>query len=123
MNYRYFSERDTALSCRCGCGKGIDDMDISFMAKLDEARNIAKIPFVLTSGYRCPSYNASVSYTGNSGPHTKGHAVDIKATSSRARYRIVNALFAVGFTRLGIGKGMIHVDDDPSKDPEVIWEY
>lgn len=123
MLYRHFSSADTKLNCACGCGKGLKDMNKSFMCKLDTARRFANTPFIIISGYRCPSYNAKVSQTGRYGAHTTGHAIDVQVTTSRKRYLILKALIEVGFNRIGIGKGMIHVDDDPGKDQNVIWEY
>ena len=35
-------------------------------------------PLQITSAYRCPSHNDSVSSTGMAGPHTTGLAVDIR---------------------------------------------
>jgi hypothetical protein len=32
-------------------------------------------------------------------------------------------LFEAGFNRIGIHEHFIHVDDDPSKDADVVWLY
>ena len=56
-----------------------DNMDINFVRKLDEAREIAGIPFKVNSGYRTPFHNTMVG-----GVESSSHmnipccAVDIK---------------------------------------------
>lgn len=83
----------------------------------------------VTSGYRCPKYNAQVSETGLGGPHTTGHAADFSIRGSEA-YRLVGAAMRRGFTGVGVSqKGdsrFIHLDDLPitvtSPRPR-IWSY
>jgi hypothetical protein len=43
--------------------------------------------------------------------------------NSRERFLIVSACIVAGFTRIGVGSGFIHVDDDPGKPPKVLWLY
>lgn len=90
--------------------------------RLDSARELAGTPFNITSGWRCPKHNAEVGGKPESA-HTTGEAADIAATGAREKFKIVNGLLQAGFTRIGIGKGFIHADDDETKDPEVIWLY
>lgn len=97
-------------------------MDVEFLNKLAQARKIAAVGFKITSGYRSPEHNEKVGGVPNSS-HTLGHAVDIYAPTSRQKYIIINALLQAGFDRIGIAKNFIHVDDDPSKNEEVIWTY
>jgi uncharacterized protein YcbK (DUF882 family) len=96
-------------------------MDTDFLAKLDKAREFAKVPFVINSAYRSPEHPESIKNPTSS--HIKGLAVDIKATDSRTRYRVLNALIHVGFNRIGIADTFIHVDDDKDKSQQVIWTY
>jgi len=96
-------------------------MDKDFLAKLDKAREYAKMPFVINSAYRSPDHPESIKNPSSS--HIKGLAVDIKATDSRTRYRILDALMSVGFNRIGIASTFIHVDDDKDKSSDVIWTY
>jgi hypothetical protein len=91
-----------------------------FVEQLDEARELALVPFVINSGYRCESHDAAL---GGKGNHTTGWATDIKCETSRERLRIVKALLEVGFDRIGVGKTFIHVDDVTGRPPEVIWLY
>jgi len=95
-----------------------------FLARLDTARHLAGIPFRIRSAVRCAAHNRAEGGDDDSA-HLRGLAVDIEATNSRGRFVIVNALILAGFTRIGINAkaGFIHVDDDGSKEPEVIWIY
>ncbi len=118
---KYFSKEE--LACVC-CGEC--NMDEGFIEKLTRARIAAGIPFVVDprkggSGYRCWKHNLEVGSASDN--HPSGHAVDIKCTDSRSRYKIVKALLDVGFTRIGIHKAFIHVDDNPNQEPEVMWPY
>ena len=96
---------------------------------LDDARGIAGIPFTITSGFRTPSHNAYVGgvqagVNSKGSSHLFGYAADIAAPTSRQKYIIVKALLQAGFTRIGIAKTFIHVDNDTNdKDPDVIWTY
>jgi hypothetical protein len=96
-------------------------MDVDFLVKLDKAREFAKVPFVINSAYRSPEHPESIKNPTSS--HIKGLAVDIKATDSRTRYKVLNALMHVGFNRIGIADTFIHVDDDKDKSQQVIWTY
>ena len=86
------------------------------------AREIAGIPFGVNSACRCDYHNIIEGGTETSS-HLDGWALDIAVTSSRARFKILTSLMMVGFTRFGIAKGFIHVDDDPTKAPDVSWVY
>lgn len=108
-----------------GSGKA---MDSNFLAMLDDARGIAGIPFTITSGFRTPSHNAYVggvqpSNKSKGSSHLYGYAADIAAPTSRQKYVIIDALLKAGFNRIGIANTFIHVDNDPEKDPDVIWTY
>lgn len=96
-------------------------MDKDFLAKLDKAREYAKMPFVINSAYRSPDHPESIKNPSSS--HIKGLAVDIRANDSRTRYKVLEALMSVGFNRIGIASTFIHVDDDKDKSSDVIWTY
>jgi|TARA_R110000822_G_C15193764_1_gene481653 uncharacterized protein YcbK (DUF882 family) len=98
-----------------------NNMDVNFLAKLDEAREFAGIPFVINSAYRSPTHPESIKNPTSS--HIKGLAVDIKSNDSITRFKVLNALIAVGFNRIGIAKTFIHVDLDYDKSQNVIWTY
>tara|TARA_Y100000015_G_scaffold15037_1_gene14442 strand:+ start:2923 stop:3291 length:369 start_codon:yes stop_codon:yes gene_type:complete len=102
-------------------------MEQDFLDLLDEARTIAGIPFVITSGFRTDSYHDELTRRGyntvKNSAHLKGCAADIAATTSRDRFLIVTALLEVGFDRIGIGEDFIHVDNDWEKNGCLCWLY
>ena len=100
-------------------GSGIN-MRIEFIFKLQEARRIANIPFLITSGYRTKEHNEKVEGVKNSA-HMVGKAADIACHISVNRFRIVTALLAAGFTRIGIYPTYIHVDDSQNKPSRTIF--
>ena len=55
---RHFSPVE--FRCKCGCGAGMEKMDADLLQMLDEARDLAGIPFPLSSAYRCPKHNKAV---------------------------------------------------------------
>ena len=97
------------------------NMNKNFLFVLDEAREFAGIPFVINSAYRSPNHPLSVKNPTPS--HIKGLAVDIKANENATRFKIVEALISVGFTRIGIADTFIHVDLDFDKRQNIIWTY
>ena len=96
-------------------------MDRDFLAKLDDAREFAGIPFFINSAYRSPEHPESIKNPSSS--HIKGLAVDIRVRDSKTRYIVLEALIHVGFNRIGIADTFIHVDDDRNKSCGVIWTY
>ena len=116
---RYFAESEFK---KCVPPCSLQDMDQMLMHRLDNARQMAGIPFVLNSAFRSVAYERSKGRAGTSS-HTKGLAVDIRCNTDRNRWKILRALIDNGFTRIGIGKTYIHADIDKDKTPEVIWHY
>ena len=98
-----------------------DNMNVDFLNKLDEAREYANIPFIINSAYRSPTHRESLKNPTSS--HIKGLAVDISVKDSVTRFKVLDALIAVGFTRIGIAGTFIHVDLDLDKSQNVIWTY
>ena len=122
MPYKSHFRDEEFADKRTGQG-GIQD---SLREKLETARNIAGIPFVINSGYRGPETQDDLIARGLSEPtssHPKGLAVDIKAEHSQQRWLIIDALLRAGFRRIGIAKTFVHVDIDDSKDQNLIWVY
>lgn len=76
--------------------------------KIDQARHLAGIPFIITSTRRTPEQNLSVGGVTDSA-HLKGLAVDLAVPSSNALYLMINACLQVGFKRIVIG---IKIDGD-----------
>jgi len=124
---RYFQPEE--FDCKCSkCrtnneGRGAEMMDDYFLQMLDDARHKAGVPFRITSGYRCIAHNRSILGSVKDSAHTKGLAADIACSDSRTRGYIIGALYEAGFNRIGIHEHFIHVDDDPSKDADVVWLY
>ena len=116
---KYFSEAEFR-ACAPSCS--LQDMEQAFMDKLDRAREIAGIPFVLNSAYRSPKWEKAKGRTGT-GAHTRGCAVDIRCRTYQNRFKIITALLEVGFCRIGVAKTYIHVDSDTTKAQNVIWDY
>ena len=114
----YFKPEEWA--CKCGCGD--QKMDEEFIQMINIARSFSDIPFVINSGKRCRKHNKNEGSKPTSS-HLKGMAADISCLSSYDRFRIIEGVVDAGFMRVGIGDGFIHVDNDNTKDPEVIWLY
>ena len=118
MNFKYFNLEE--FNCPSLPNSGVN-MDKEFILKLEKAREIANIPFRISSGYRTEEHNEKVGGVKNSS-HLKGLAADIKVGSGNERYIILNSLILAGFKRLGIAKTFIHVDLDYEK-PNSVWTY
>ena len=69
---KHFSRAEVA--CKCGCK--LDSMDYETVNVLEATREHFGVPIAITSGCRCPDYNAKVGGAKNSF-HTKCRAVDI----------------------------------------------
>lgn len=124
MTWRHFKIED--FSCH-HCGVNL--IDHSFVDKLDELRERAGVPLPVNSGYRCPIYNDMVSATGDSGPHTTGHAADLKVDRGNA-YAVLKMALLMGFTGVGVAqKGLtryLHLDDlagAPGQPRPTLWSY
>lgn len=126
MSWQYFSyDTDPKLACSLTGERGMDD---GFMGKLDRLRSLYGSPITINSGYRSPEYNAQISSTGETGPHTTGRAVDIAVSSSRQRSELMRILLHPDseFTRVTPAKSFIHIDDLTEADgfsENVMWWY
>ena len=94
---------------------------------LDRARHTVDRPVVINSGCRCRQHNQAVGGSDHSS-HLTGHAVDIKCPAGTTspddyRWRLIYALILSGCTRIGIGKGFVHVDIDVTKPDRRMWVY
>lgn len=100
----------------------IADLKFDLVTMLDQARDIAGVPFKITSGYRSPEHNKKVGGVKDSA-HLTREAVDIACTSDANRWIIINSLISVGFNRIGVAKTFIHADIAKDKTQKVIWLY
>lgn len=121
MRWKHFNFSE--FTCQCGCGG--NDIDASFVDKLDKLRDALGFPFIISSGYRCPEHNNRVSTTGHTGPHTTGRAVDIVADHLHA-LEIIAAAYHAGFKGFGVqqkgGHRFIHLDDI-RRPYQTLWSY
>jgi len=114
---KHFEQKE--FTCKC-CGKFIFNKEL--IDKLEKARGIAGVPFLIKSGTRCQSHNREVGGVMTSG-HIYGLAVDIQAQNSQDRFNIVFGLIKAGFKRIGLSEKFIHADIDTTKPQEVFWMY
>lgn len=119
MSYKFFNQKE--FDCKCGCGATAKS---EFIHKLDFARFVSSVPYVITSGMRCLNHNRAIGSSDTS-THVKGLACDIRFTNSREKYRIIKGLMQAGFKRIGINedKMFIHVDLDKDKPQDVLFKY
>ena len=125
---RNFSHSEVA--CKCGRCRGAAKISPDLMRRLQQMRD-AGGPIRITSGVRCRKHPESRTRpTSSHVPNDLGdiegkvgHAVDIAAVGSRRRFRLLAAAIAAGFTRIGIGKSFLHLDNDYNKSQGVIWDY
>lgn len=104
MSYKHFSDEEA---------KGLAP---ELMSKLDTAREVAGIPFIITSGLRsCAANQAAMGVEHSS--HIQGLAVDLGlghlaegGERDTARYKMVSALLSAGFRRIFLYVAHIHVD-------------
>lgn len=108
------------FDCKCGCG--LNNMKPVFLWKLQQCRTEAQIPFIIASGSRCYKHNRKIGGKPES-EHLTGEAVDISVPEAHIRFRILKAVFSVGFTRIGIGPDFIHLGDKSSLPQQVVWGY
>lgn len=118
MSYKWFSDEEA---------KGLSP---ELMSKLDTARTVAGIPFIISSGLRTCAANSSVMGAEHS-THILGQAVDLglghlAAGGERdgARFKMLNALLSAGFQRIGLYDAHIHVDvgQPPDYVQGVAWQ-
>lgn len=117
MVYNYFNINE--FTCKCGCGQA--RMKDSFLIRLDKARGVAGIPFIINSGFRCEEHNKKVGSTSTN--HVRGVAADIRCGSSQARFKVLKSLIDTGFDRIGIHRTFIHCDENWDGPKGVIWFY
>ena len=126
IDERWPNFTDEEMRCKCGCER--IRMDVEFLDMLQQIRLVTGLPMQVTSGYRCPEYNRVVSRTGLDGPHTSGHAVDIKISGESA-FILVHTALDVGCTGLGLKQNgvferrFIHLDDLESGLRPRVWTY
>lgn len=116
---RHFNPSE--FTCKCGCG--LNNISDELVNMLDNARELAGVPFMVTSGCRCEKHNKASKGKPDSA-HLTGLAADIAAPVEK-RHTILAALINVGFLRIGISfdNSFIHVDIDKSKPTPRVFGY
>lgn len=98
------------------------DLHPDLVSMLKSMQSLIGWPLLITSGFRPKTWEFSRGRDGSSS-HTKKLAVDVSASDSHARYKIVVAAGAVGVPRIGIGKNFVHLDIDETKVHPIMWHY
>ena len=131
ISTKHFLEEE--LRCKCGRCE-FPGMDQQFMDLLEAVRTDPDWdrPMKVSSAYRCPAHNDSVSSTGFNGPHTTGKAIDIQISGAEA-HLLLGVAMGYDFSGIGIAqKGphasrFIHLDTiatGETKGPRPwIWSY
>jgi uncharacterized protein YcbK (DUF882 family) len=108
---------------------GNNEMQHSFMEKLQTLRTRYGKSVRVSSGYRDPKHPIEARKAGVSGAHTTGLACDLAVERGDA-YTVLKLALELGFTGIGIqqkGSGrFIHLDDisgNPSQPRPHIWSY
>lgn len=118
---------------------GEKNMDKNFLAKIDKARDIIekgwnkenptkRIVFIITSGYRSPLYNDSISGSVKGSAHTLGMASDISwiAYDLEQKKAMLAALYEAGFRRFGTATSYVHADvsvPENGHPSPAVWGY
>jgi len=121
FNYSEFDSPDEP-----GSGKNMQDSTVEM---LDNARDMAGVPFKINSGFRTESHNKEVGGVPESA-HTRGYAADInlEGFSDNDVLRVICSCIIAGFRRIGYSGGsFVHVDNDPDKPHNssglITWDY
>lgn len=115
--FKYFSDAEVAQW----------QLDPEVFAKLDQARDAAGIPFIITSGKRTPEQETALRGGVRDSSHIKGLGVDLSVTDDHSLCLMLAGLFSAGFRRIGIYVNAqwvpthIHADIDPDLPQQVVW--
>lgn len=88
------------------------DLHYEVLHLVGRAESLLGFELEITSGYR----------EGDARCHGRGRAIDIACRDSQRRFKIVQALTAVGFRRIGIYNKHVHADTCVDLMPQdVMW--
>lgn len=118
-DYKYFKRSEFACKHSGQC-----QMDQEFMARLCLLRDLVARPIIINSGYRHWTHPIEAKKGHRNGEHVQGRCADIRVSNSAERFEIVDAALQLGFTRVGIAEGFVHVGLGAKGLPNnVIWLY
>jgi len=129
LAYRNFTRSE--FRCKCGkCDSTGAEISDELLDAVQALRTICEFPFIVTSGYRCPSHSAE-KHKDFVGPHGLGMAVDIAVSHEEAMHLLRHALNSGLFNGIGVNqKGdsrFIHLDVATDLDVNAprphIWTY
>jgi uncharacterized protein YcbK (DUF882 family) len=129
LAYRNFTRSE--FRCKCGkCDSTGHEISDELLDSLQALRTICEFPFIITSGYRCPSHPAEKNKD-FVGAHGCGLAVDISASYEEAIQLLKHALNIGLFTGIGVNqrgdRRFIHLDIATDMDVNAprphIWTY
>jgi zinc D-Ala-D-Ala carboxypeptidase len=105
---RWYNFKPKEFACSCCNALNISPVVLDFVQAY---RNHVAKGVSITSGYRCPKHNSSVSSTGEDGPHTTGFAIDI-GTNTQSQYELIRFGLHYSPRAMGIGvaKTFTHID-------------
>lgn len=129
-DWRWLHFLPQSLACKDDGSLTVDEL---LLDELEKLRTInGNEPLVVSSCWRTPAYNAKVSSTGLTGPHTTGMAVDILCFGTKA-FKLLNLALGMKFTGIGLSqKGdqatrFLHLDLIPPGSPlntrPWVWSY
>jgi uncharacterized protein YcbK (DUF882 family) len=116
------------LTCPDKCGFEFNTQFLRDLTELDKLSKIyIKREIYITSGPRCPEYNAKVKGI-NGSTHTEGIAADIEFLNSEDLYFLIKHSLGLGICRIGINREhkYIHIDKGMKSkrfDKNIIWLY
>ena len=108
---------------------GKNEMQHSFMSKLQALRVAYGKPMRITSGFRDVTHPIEAKKPKKNGAHTTGLAADIGVDRGDA-YEVLRLAFELGFTGIGVnqkgGSRFIHLDTIENNEAQprpTIWSY
>lgn len=101
-------------------GVKVEELDKKLRNRLSNFSFFYNGDATVTSGLRSVEKNKEVGGSPTSS-HLKALACDLRCTSSKEAFRIIETALRAGFRRIGVAKDHIHLDVDPSKVQDCIW--
>ncbi|MEM9669471.1 MAG: D-Ala-D-Ala carboxypeptidase family metallohydrolase [Pseudomonadota bacterium] len=103
----HFTIQELACQCSGRFCRGEYWHDGTFLDALEKMRSLAGRALIVTSGHRCPQWNAAVGGAPRS--QHKTIAADI-LLADHNRHRLKEAAMQAGFSGLGLARSFLHID-------------